>query len=390
VGFWLIALSFLIGMAFSTVPTPLYPLYAKHDDFSLFVVTVVFAVYALGVIVSLILAGHISDWVGRKRIMIPALGIEALAAVVFIVWPELPGLIVARFVTGLGVGMMTATATAFLHELHSRHRPNAGDGRFEVVSTAANIGGLGVGPLVAGFLAEFIPAPLTVPYLVFLVLLLLAIVAVGATPETVEELPQRPAYRPQALGGVEAGRVFWRAAGAAFSAFAIFGIFTSIAPGFVAGTLDEPSRLLAGVIVFIVFGAAASAQTVTNRLSANGRLALGLAGEATGLIVLVAGMSTANLAAFLIGGAIAGGAAGVLFKTSVGSVIAVTSPQNRGSALAGLFLIAYLGLIIPAVGIGIAVLSLPATTAMVWFAAVLIALLIALAITAVTERRPQA
>lgn len=375
-GFWLVAFAFLVGMAFSTVPTPLYPLYAQRDGFSPFVITVVFAVYSLGVVVSLMLAGHISDWVGRKRIMIPALSVEVLAAVIFLLWPDLPGLLLGRFVNGLGVGMLTATATAHLHELHRRHRPESGPGRFEAVSTAANIGGLGIGPLVAGALAETVHAPLVVPYAVFLVLLLLAIAAVAATPETVELRTVRPAYRPQRPGSAGAGRPFWTAVGAAFAAFSIFGVFTSVAPGFVAGELGETSRLLAGAVVFAVFGAAAIAQTATGRLGANTRLRLGIAGEIVGLIVLVAGMALGSLPGFLIGGILAGAAAGILFKTAVGTVVASTPEDGRGTALAGLFLLSYVGLIVPALAIGLAVTFVPATIAMTGLSAVLIVLLI--------------
>src|SRR5579863_434173 len=136
-GFWIAAGAFLTAMAFSTIPTPLYGLYQQRDHFSAFIVTVVFAVYAVGVIPSLLLAGHVSDWVGRRRVLVPALAIEVVAAVLFLVWPALPGIIVARFVSGVGIGMITATATAHLRDLNARSRPGGGTGRFEVVSTAA-------------------------------------------------------------------------------------------------------------------------------------------------------------------------------------------------------------------------------------------------------------
>ena len=144
-GFWLAAAAFLIAMAFSTIPTPLYVLYQQRDGFSSFVVTVVFAVYAVGVIIGLLLAGHVSDWMGRRRILVPALAVEVLAAGLFLLWPAVPGLIVARFVSGLGIGMIPPTATAYLRDLHAL-APGAGTGRFEVVSTAANLGGLELPP----------------------------------------------------------------------------------------------------------------------------------------------------------------------------------------------------------------------------------------------------
>ncbi|TQS44394.1 MFS transporter [Cryptosporangium phraense] len=368
-GFWLVAGAFLTAMAFSTVPAPLYAIY----HLSPFVVTVVFAMYAVGVVVSLLLAGHISDWVGRKRILIPALALEVLAAVVFLSSTALPALLLARLVSGLGVGLITATATAWLSELHFLDRPDSSSTRFEVVSTAANIGGLGVGPLVSGVLAQYVDAPLRTPYLVFAVLLLLAIVGVGISRETVEIRPERPAWRPQRVRII--GRRYLAAATTAFTAFAVFGLFNSLAPGFVSGTLHHPSRALAGLIVFVVFGAAAAAQTATSRVRPGARFCGGLAVEAVGLIVLATGMAQASLAGFLVGGALAGAGAGVVFKSAIGSVVASAAPEARGEALAGLFLIAYLGLVIPSLALGVATQLIGATAAMLWFTGALLALL---------------
>ncbi|GAA1648540.1 MFS transporter [Actinoplanes couchii] len=373
-GFWSVAGAFLIAMAFSTVPAPLYPLYGLPT----FTVTIVFAAYAVGVVISLVLAGHVSDRLGRRRVMIPALALEAVAAVLFLTGTSLPVLIAARVITGLGVGMITATATAHLHELHTAGRPGASGTRFEVVSTAANIGGLGLGTLVAGFLAEFFPAPLRTPYLIFLVLLLVAIGAVAAAPETVR--PDRDyRYRPQRVT-TGSGPAYLAAATGAFAAFSVFGFFTSVAPGFVAGTLHHPSRLLAGVIVFAVFGGSAAAQTLTTRLPARTRTVLGLALQAVGVLTLVVGMHLTSLPLFLAGGLLAGIGAGVLFKASVGTVAALAAPAERGAALAGIFLIAYVALAVSALAIGVAALVTGVITVMTWFAAVLLLMLAAVAV----------
>ncbi|GAA2709704.1 MFS transporter [Actinoplanes palleronii] len=371
-GFWMIAAAFLIAMAFSTVPTPLYPLYVARDGFSTFTVTVVFAVYAVGVVISLLLAGHVSDWVGRKKILIPALGLELAAAALFLAGTTLPVLLAARFLTGLGVGMITATATAYLHELHAAHRPGASRQRFEVVSTAANTGGLGAGSLVAGLLASFVHTPLRTPYVVFAVLLVVAMVAVALTPETVLERPVKPAYRPQRITA-ERAVAGYLAAG--FAAFAVFGLFTSVAPGFVAGTLHHPSRALAGGLVFAVFGAAAVAQALTGRLTASAKLTLGLVGQGAGVLILLAGMYLTSLPVFVAGGVIAGIGAGTLFKTAVGTVTALAAPERRGESLAGLFLIGYLGLTAPVIGLGLATQAFTALAAMTGFVVLMLALL---------------
>jgi len=376
VGFWMVALTFLTAMAFSTVPAPLYPLYQARSGFSTFMITVVFAAYAVGVVTSLLLVGHVSDWVGRKRILVPALCLELVAAAIFLTTPSLGLLIVARLVSGLGVGMLTATATAHLHELHTRHRPEASRQRFEVVSTAVNIGGIGTGALVAGVLAQYVAGPLRTPYLVFVVLLLISLVAVMLTPETVEERLVRPAYRPQRISADHGDRAGYIAAAVAgFASFAVFGLFTSVAPGFVRGALHHPSPALAGLVVFAVFGPAAAAQTLTSRIRPGAKLGIGLAGQALGLVVLLVGMYAASLATFLVGGVIIGVGAGMLFKAAVGAVAAMAVPAKRGEALAGLFLISYVGLSLPALSIGVVTRYATPTTAMTWLTVVLLAIL---------------
>jgi MFS family permease len=72
------------------------------------------SVYALAVALSLFLVGHLSDWHGRRRVLLPAIALEILAGVVFLAWPSLPGLLLARVLSGLGIGAVTATAMAWL------------------------------------------------------------------------------------------------------------------------------------------------------------------------------------------------------------------------------------------------------------------------------------
>ncbi|MGV9251899.1 MFS transporter [Streptomyces sp. NPDC003697] len=382
-GFWTVAAVFVTAMAFSTVPTPLYPLYQAHDGFSTFTVTLVFAVYAVGVLASLLLAGHVSDWLGRRNVLVAALVLELVAAALFLASPALPVLLAARLVTGLGVGMLTATATAYLHELHAAHRPGASPQRFDIVSTAANIGGLGLGPLVAGAVAEYLGAPLRLPYAVFGVLLLLGIVGVALTPETVTKPDVRPAYRPQRVSADHGDRAGYIAASAAgFASLAVFGLFTSLVPGFVGGSLHHPSRALSGLIVFAVFGSAAAAQTLSGRLGTRARLVTGLLAQAVGVAVLAVGVHTAVLWVFLLGGIAAGAGAGVLFKSAVASVAAMAAPARRGEALAGLFLVSYLGLAVLPVGLGLATRYTSLAAAMTWFTGIVLALLGAVALLA--------
>ena len=158
-GFWLVGFVFLVTMAFSAVPAPLYVLYAARDHFGPLMITVIFAAYAVGVIASLFLAGHLSDWLGRRRMAVIAVAVNVASGVIFLLWPSVPGLLIARVVSGVSVGMLTATATAYLSELDASGRGGLSRRRAEIIATAANLGGIGLGPLVSGFLAQYAAAP---------------------------------------------------------------------------------------------------------------------------------------------------------------------------------------------------------------------------------------
>jgi MFS family permease len=127
--FWVVAFAYLVVMAFSTVPRPLYGLYRARDHFSLFMVTVIYAVYAVGVVGALLLAGHLSDWYGRRRLLLPSLAIAILSALVFLVSKSLGALLAARLIDGISVGLVVSAATAYLTELDAVGRPEASRAR---------------------------------------------------------------------------------------------------------------------------------------------------------------------------------------------------------------------------------------------------------------------
>ncbi|MGW3624165.1 MFS transporter [Streptomyces sp. NPDC000880] len=372
VGFWLVAATFTLTMAFSTVPTPLYPLYQQADGFGPFVGTVVFATYAVGVLTALFLAGHLSDWFGRKTVLLPAIVLSIASALVFASWPSVPALLVARLLSGLSVGLLTATATAHLDDLHRNARPGASPIRANVVATAANLGGLGIGPLISGLLAEHAQAPLRTPYLLFLGLLGLGALAVVLAPETVERPEPRPRYRPQRVSVPDRARpAFFAAATAALITFAVFGLFTSLTP-VVLRDLHVASPTVTGLAAFLVFGSAALAQILLARLGTRTQLLLGLGLLAVGMVVLTTAVWIADLPLFLVGGAVSGAAAGTAFKGSVSTVLSLAMPERRGETLTGLFLAAYLGLSVPVLGLGLAVQTVPVRDAVLVFAGLVV------------------
>ena len=149
-GFWAVAFSFLAVSAFSTAPSALYGLYAHRDHLSSLTITIVYAVYAGGIVVTLVLAGHVSDWYGRRVVLLPALGVAVLAAVVFLVWRSLPGL------SSPASSRVSRSASPWPPPPHSSRTWTQARGRRHksgwIVATIADVGGLGLGALIAACL----------------------------------------------------------------------------------------------------------------------------------------------------------------------------------------------------------------------------------------------
>jgi Major Facilitator Superfamily len=365
-GFWIVAVTFLVAMAFSTVPTPLWPLYQVADGFLTSMITVAFSAYAVGVLISLFLAGHVSDWVGRRRVLLPGVLLEILASVLFLVSHELPVLIIARVICGLGIGLITATATAQLGELgagirHSRH-----------ITTAANLGGLGIGPLVSGVIAGYVSGPLTTVYVVFLGLLALCAVGILFVPETVTPTTQH--YRPQRVSvPAHARRHYFTVAAGAFTAFALFGLFTSLTPKLLAGSVGTTSVVVSGAVSCVVFVAAVLAQLPSIGLERQLRVGVGVL--LGGVAVLLGAGVAGSLVLFVVAGVLGGAGAGLLFKGAMGSAARLADPTAKGEAAAGIFLAGYLGLTVPIMGLGAAARFVSLTTGLTAFCLVILAVL---------------
>ena len=334
----------------TTLPTPLYVIYQAQWHFSAAVVTVTFAVYAAGVLAALLLAGRSSDQAGRKPVLAVALASSTLSTVVFIFAPNVGVLFVGRILSGLSAGLMTGTATATLTELV----PASASRRASLVATAANMGGLGLGPLIAGLFAQYAPHPTTLVFEVYLAVLAVAGLCLFLVPETVSPR-RRPKLRFAGLGIPERGRAEFIAAGAAgFAAFSLLGLFAALAPTFLGGVLHEPSHAVQGGVVFLLLAVGTVTQLLLARFNSRRVVMAGLGLFLAALALIVAALSQAGMALFLAGTVVGGVAVGAVFLGSLATANRLAPPGRRGQAISTYFVLCYSGLIIPVVGVGVA------------------------------------
>jgi len=350
VAFWLAALILSITMLGTTLPTPLYVIYQAQWHFSAVIVTVTFAVYAVAVLATLLLAGRSSDQAGRKPVLAAALAASALSTIVFILAPNVGVLIVGRILSGLSAGLMTGTATAALTELV----PAAASRRASLVATAANMGGLGLGPLIAGLFAQYAPHPTTLVFEVYLAVLVAAALCLLLVPETVSPR-RRPALRFAGLGIPEQGRSEFIAAGVAvFAAFSLLGLFAALAPTFLGNILHQNNHAVQGGVVFLLLAVGTLTQLALARFNSRRVVLAGLGLLLAALALTVAALSQANMALFLAAAVVGGVAIGAVFLGSLATANRLAPPGRRSHAISAFFVACYTGLIIPVVAVGVA------------------------------------
>jgi MFS family permease len=350
VPFWLVALVLTITMLGTTLPTPLYVIYQARWHFSAAIVTVTFAAYAVAVLATLLLAGRSSDQAGRKPVLAIALASSALSTVVFILAPNVGVLVAGRILSGLSAGLMTGTATAALTELV----PARASRRASLVATAANMGGLGLGPLIAGLFAQYAPHPTVLVFEVYLAMLAVAGLCLFLVPETVSPR-RRPAVRFAGLGIPEQGRSEFIAAGAAgFAAFSLLGLFAALAPTFLGNVMHQGSHAVQGGVVFLLLAVGSVTQLLLSRFNSRRVVMAGLALFLAALALIAAALSQAGMALFLAGTVVGGMAVGAVFLGSLATANRLAPPGRRGQAISAYFVACYAGLIVPVVGVGVA------------------------------------
>ena len=348
-GFVLVAYAFLVTMVGTTLPTPLYPLFEQRYSFGELMVTVIFAVYAFGVIAGLLAFGNVSDEIGRKPVLLLGLAFSVASALLFIFAGSLVPVFLGRIASGLSAGIFTGTATAMLVDL-------APGGRRRLASFVAvivNLGGLGLGTLLAGLLADYCRSPLRLPFLVQLGLLVPAFIGLLLTPETVERRAFRFSFQRLKIPAEVRG-VFIRGATAGFASFAVAGVFSSVAPVFLGQILGRTSHALAGLIVFILFTCSILGQLLVSRLTDRRALVLGCALLAGGVGLLALALGIESLAALIASAAVVGVGQGLVIGAGLAAINQRAPVEHRAETASSFFVVLYVGLSLPVIGVGFA------------------------------------
>jgi MFS family permease len=360
--FGMLAYAFAAIMVGTTLPTPMYALYGEQMHFAVLTTTVIYATYAGGVLFALLAFGRWSDAIGRRPVLLAGVVFAVASAAVFLVAHSVSMLLVGRVLSGLSAGIFTGTATAAVIEA----APENWRTRAAAVATVVNIGGLGTGPLLAGLLVEYAPAPLHLSFIVHIVLALLAGAAVLIVPETSQRTGSIGVQRLSVPAEVRA--VFVIAALAAFAGFAVTGLFTAVAPSFLSQVVGITNHAVAGLIACSIFAASAVAQVAARTMNPQRAVAIGCAILVVGMVILAVALHFSSLAGLIAAAVVSGIGQGISFSRGLAAVAERTPPGRRAEVSSTYFVVAYVAISLPVVGEGLAARRWGLQTAGVTFA----------------------
>jgi MFS family permease len=346
-------LGWLWVMAGANVAAPLYAVYAGEFGFSSFVLTTVFATYAVTLVATLLVGGRLADRSGRRPVILAGLAVAAAAAVVFALAGGPVRVYAARALQGVAVGLISGPATAALVEID----PKRDERRPALLAGLAQAGGSGLGPLVGGTLAQWAPWPL---HTCFVVVLAGTVVAAGfawALPEPRDASPER--WRPQWPRVPEEIRwAFARVSITAGVVWAALALYLSVVPSYIGDLLSTSNLALLGANSALACAASAAAQVVSQRRTrgdADGRgsQALGLGLLTAGLVLLVVAAALHSLATVLLAAVLIGAGHGVAFLDAQDELNSMAPDDRRAEVTAAFVCVIYTVVGASVVGVGL-------------------------------------
>jgi MFS family permease len=355
----------------TSIVTPLLPLYQTDFHLTNGQVTLLFATYTLTVVPTMLIFGGVSDRVGRKKVMGPALVSITLASIVLAFAQNVEMLFAGRILQGLAIGMFLGVGTAFIVD-HAHPTEKAWAA---VVAGLAFRLGFGLGPGMAGVVAQNSSQPIRAPFEIYLALLVIAFGAFLITPETIRrDKASRGRWRIQV--GVPAGQMAGFAtflAPAAFTLGFLDATLLSVVPLYMVAVLGVKNLALVGLVGFLELGLGGLTPLVARSVAPRPAVMWGVGGGAIASLLVVSASQVHSVALVLVAAAVIGLLNGLTLQGGT-AICGVAVPiLERGKLISALYMCAYAGTI-PTIGLGYLSQAIGISKALAIFSAVALAL----------------
>jgi MFS family permease len=348
--FWLLASVFFLMNFAAGAPSPLYRVYQAEWRFSATTLTAVFAAFAVVLLVTLLFLGSVSDYLGRRPVIVAGLAVNAAACALFLLARGVGLLFAARALQGIAVGTATGALGAALIELQPED-----SGLGTLVTSAFPSLGLAVGALGTSALVQYAAGPTQLVWWLLLGAYVVCIVAVLAMPESATPRPGVLAsLRPQVGVPQRARGTFAVAVPCLIAVWALGGLYLSLGPSLAAQLTGSQNRLWGGLVIFLLSGIGAAAAALFRSSNPPSAMLIGCLVLLAGDAVTFAAIATTTAVAFLLGTAIAGVGFGLAYLGAFRTSIALAAPSDRAGFITLIYIVNYLAFSIPALIAGVA------------------------------------
>jgi MFS family permease len=379
------AVAFAAFFIAAGAPTPLLPIYQSQWDFSASMVTVAFGVYAIALLLTLLVIGSLSDHLGRRPLLIGALALELVSMVVFLVSPSIGWIIVARILQGIATAAATSAFSAALLELASEKRKHLAG----VIAGLAPAGGIGVGALFSGLVAQFSSAAALTVWSILTAVMLIALVLALFTPETAPRTAGAIAsLRPRVSVPAPARRTFTLTLPSLISAWLVSALFLGLIPTILHLKFGIDSPLVGGLAACVEQGAGATIALVLSNIRPQRLVLAGSIAIVAGGALFIISITASSLPLLWVGAVIAGAGLGGAFTGTIRSLVPLVQPHERAGLFSAIYLVSYLTFGVPVILAGLFLSTVGVTAISVIFGSVTLgAAAIGIAVQTVSARK---
>lgn len=362
--------SFLGGVmisAGSSAPTPIYHLYQQAFHLTPGMITLIFGAYAFALLAALLTVGGLSDFLGRRPLILLALVLNAAALMLFLSASSGPGLILARVVQGFATGIALPTFGATLLDTDKAKAP--------LLNSVTAFLGLTVGSLLGGVLVDFAPYPLQLVYGVLLALTLLAIAILALMPETISRRAGALAsLRPHVSVPPQARSTLLRVTPVNIAIWSLGGFYLSLMPSLVTAATGIVSPFIGAAVVATLMLSATIAVLVFRHFAAQRGLSAGSAALIAGMGITLWGVHSQAVGVIFAGTALAGLGFGSIFSNILRILLPLAEPHERAELFAAFLIESYLAFAVPAIIAGFSAPLIGLTTTVYIYGGVIIVL----------------
>ncbi|MBP0615782.1 MFS transporter [Jiella mangrovi] len=352
IAFPLLAAILFLFFVSACVPAPLFVVFQGRWGFSAGMLTVAFSIYSLALLVTLLVAGSLSDHLGRKPVIVAALAIQVASIALFLTADGIGGLLAARIVQGLSMGLVNGALSAAVIEAAPPARKALGS----LLTSISPLAGLAAGAFATGALLAVTDKADVWAFGSLGALFCLGAAIVLLIPETASPVPGLLRSMVPSVHVTRSARDgFRRGLPLLLSIWALCGFVAALGPSLLRAVFGVSSGLLNGAIVAVLCGAGAVSPLLLRGLSPGRMAVVGMAAVTTGVGLLLVSIGTEALALFFVGGAVAGAGLGASFSGLIQSLVPLTPVHERAELFAAIFLVTYLSLSVPPIAAGFAV-----------------------------------